>query len=150
MFEKRRRMRSLFWKGCAGSLGLALAMCSLAVSGQAARPGTDPEIQPGLYWWAGRKDGRGAADGLGEQARFSDLFVKNTANRPGIATDALGNAYVTDLGNQTVRKIDARGRVTTLAGKAGVPVIENSRVEQTVDRVIDLVLGQIERELDTA
>jgi 2-phosphoglycerate kinase len=31
-----------------------------------------------------------------------------------------------------------------------VPVIENSRVEETVDRVIDLVLDQIERELETA
>jgi hypothetical protein len=29
-------------------------------------------------------------------------------------------------------------------------VIENSRVEKTVDRVIDLVLDQVERELDTA
>jgi 2-phosphoglycerate kinase len=31
-----------------------------------------------------------------------------------------------------------------------VPVIENSRVEETVDRVIGLVLDQIERELETA
>ncbi|HEY7003595.1 MAG TPA: hypothetical protein VH281_04885 [Gaiellaceae bacterium] len=36
------------------------------------------------------------------------------------------------------------------AGKAGVPVIENSRVEETVDRVIDRVLGQVERELELA
>jgi 2-phosphoglycerate kinase len=36
------------------------------------------------------------------------------------------------------------------AEKAGVPVIENSRVEQTVDRVIGLVLDQIERELELA
>ena len=36
------------------------------------------------------------------------------------------------------------------AAKAGVPVIENSRVEETVDRVIDLVLDQIERELEPA
>ena len=36
------------------------------------------------------------------------------------------------------------------AAKAGVPVIENSRVEETVDRVIALVLDQIERELEPA
>ena len=36
------------------------------------------------------------------------------------------------------------------AGKAGVPVIENTRVEDTVDRVIGLVLDQIERELELA
>jgi 2-phosphoglycerate kinase len=33
------------------------------------------------------------------------------------------------------------------AAKAGVPVIENARVEETVDQVIGLVLDQIEREL---
>lgn len=33
---------------------------------------------------------------------------------------------------------------------AGVPVIENSRVDETVDRVIGLVLDQIERELEPA
>jgi 2-phosphoglycerate kinase len=36
------------------------------------------------------------------------------------------------------------------AAKAGVPVIENSQVEETVDKVIGLVLDQIERELDQA
>jgi len=36
------------------------------------------------------------------------------------------------------------------AEKAGVPVIENSRVEDTVDRIIGLVLDQIERELELA
>jgi 2-phosphoglycerate kinase len=36
------------------------------------------------------------------------------------------------------------------AEKAGVPVIENSRVEQTVDRVIGLVLDHVERELELA
>ncbi|MEO8291267.1 MAG: hypothetical protein ABI649_09780 [Gaiellaceae bacterium] len=36
------------------------------------------------------------------------------------------------------------------AGKAGVPVIENSHMEETVDRVIDLVLDQVEREVGTA
>ena len=36
------------------------------------------------------------------------------------------------------------------AAKAGVPVIENSRVEETVDQVIALVLDQIERELEPA
>jgi 2-phosphoglycerate kinase len=36
------------------------------------------------------------------------------------------------------------------AAKTGIPVIDNSRVEETVDRVIDLVLDQIEREVETA
>jgi len=36
------------------------------------------------------------------------------------------------------------------AAKAGIPVIDNSRVDETVDRVIDLVLDQIEREVEPA
>jgi 2-phosphoglycerate kinase len=36
------------------------------------------------------------------------------------------------------------------AARAGVPVIENSRVEETIDRVIHLVLDEIERELEPA
>ena len=37
-----------------------------------------------------------------------------------MATDASGNVYVTDTGNNTVRKISAGGVVTTLAGQPGV------------------------------
>jgi len=36
------------------------------------------------------------------------------------------------------------------AAKAGIPVIDNSRVDETIDRVIDLVLDQIEREVEPA
>jgi|GEM_PF-5944211 len=54
----------------------------------------------------------GSIDGKGDIARF---------NFPvGIAVDAADNLYVTDAGNQTIRKITPLGFVTTLAGKAGV------------------------------
>ena len=36
------------------------------------------------------------------------------------------------------------------AAKAGIPVIDNARMDETVDRVIDLVLDQIEREAEPA
>ena len=56
----------------------------------------------------------GAADGLGAAASF---------NMPeGITTDGT-NLYVTDSGNDTIRKIViATGAVTTLAGTVGSPV----------------------------
>jgi sugar lactone lactonase YvrE len=54
----------------------------------------------------------GAADGTGSGARF---------NCPGgVAVDNVGNVYVADSDNATVRQVTPGGVVTTLAGVAGV------------------------------
>lgn len=53
----------------------------------------------------------GSADGAGTSARFSAPS--------GIAVDAVGNLYIADTGNHTLRKITAAGVVSTLAGLAG-------------------------------
>jgi sugar lactone lactonase YvrE len=55
----------------------------------------------------------GGEDGQGAAARF---------NGPrGVAYDGLGNAFVADTGNSTIRKVTPQGAVSTLAGLAGVP-----------------------------
>ena len=58
------------------------------------------------------KEPEGFADGPGATARFSDPF--------GVAVDGAGNVYVADTGNQRIRRIDATGFVTTLAGTGDV------------------------------
>jgi streptogramin lyase len=60
---------------------------------------------------AGLAGNNGSADGQGSNARFSCPR--------GIAVDGSGNLYVADTNNNTVRKIDAVGNVTTVAGLAG-------------------------------
>ena len=53
----------------------------------------------------------GSADGLGSQARF---------NCPSdVAVDLAGNVYVTDTGNNTIRKLSPDGIVSTIAGMPG-------------------------------
>jgi sugar lactone lactonase YvrE len=55
--------------------------------------------------------GEGSADGVGGAAQF---------NGPsGVAVDSMGNVYVADLFNETIRKITLAGLVSTIAGLAG-------------------------------
>ena len=62
---------------------------------------------------AGTAGSAGATNGVGSAARFNIVT--------GVTTDGKGNFYVTDFGNHTIRKIDATGNVTTIAGIAGSP-----------------------------
>jgi sugar lactone lactonase YvrE len=60
---------------------------------------------------AGDSTSGGSADGAGAVARFD--------SPAGVAFDRYGNEYVADNGNNTIRKIDRRHVVSTLAGSAG-------------------------------
>ncbi|HEY4300861.1 MAG TPA: FG-GAP-like repeat-containing protein [Candidatus Didemnitutus sp.] len=66
---------------------------------------------------AGLAGSSGSIDGTATSARF---------NSPsGIAIDGSGNLYVADTGNHTIRMIDSSGNVTTLAGTAGFPGVND-------------------------
>ncbi|RYZ77362.1 MAG: hypothetical protein EOP05_02055 [Proteobacteria bacterium] len=60
---------------------------------------------------AGKAGNPGTADGTGANARFQELNS--------IARDSSGNIFVSDIAENTVRKITPSGEVTTFAGTAG-------------------------------
>lgn len=62
---------------------------------------------------AGQAGASGSADGTGTNALFYQP--------QGVTVDTLGNVYVADTGNGTIREITTGGIVSTLAGVAGSP-----------------------------
>lgn len=75
-------------------------------------PGSHAEGQELTFrHFVGSEGGAGALDGPVARARMGSTG--------GVAIDAAGNVYVSDAGNQTIRRITPAGVVTTLAGLAG-------------------------------
>ena len=62
---------------------------------------------------AGSAFGSGSQDGTGTAARFNSPY--------GLVSDALGNLYVADTDNHTLRRVTTAGVVTTIAGLTGTP-----------------------------
>lgn len=61
--------------------------------------------------YAGSAGNAGSVDGDVSVAQFNGPY--------GVAADAVGNVYVSDTGNNTIRKITSAGTVSTVAGLAG-------------------------------
>ncbi len=59
----------------------------------------------------------GSNDGNSTQASFNLPFY--------LIMDSMGNIFLSDYGNHTVRKIDTNGNVTTIAGSAGIEGSDN-------------------------
>jgi sugar lactone lactonase YvrE len=66
---------------------------------------------------AGTQGAYGSADGTGPSAQFATMSPGYPLN---IAVDGDGDVYVSDFGNDTIRRITPGGIVTTLAGTPGV------------------------------
>jgi hypothetical protein len=65
--------------------------------------------------------GHGTDDGTGSAAQFHLSIGGSEVDSAGVAVDSVGNIYVADTRNFTIRKITSGGVVTTLAGLAGSP-----------------------------
>ncbi len=66
---------------------------------------------------AGSPQSQGTNDGVGSHAQFAKPF--------GVAVDALGNVFVADTYNHTIREIYPNGATATLAGTAGLSGFRN-------------------------
>lgn len=92
---------------------IALALCFIGLG----IPQTSSAQSYAFKRLAGQPGNPGSMDGPAETAQF---------NQPtGIAVDSQGNVYVCDRANFTIRRISTSGVVTTLAGAAGLPGVED-------------------------
>jgi hypothetical protein len=86
-----------------GSTSSSIAMLTVTTDGTG----------PGAYSFttlAGLAGSSGNTDGIGSAARFANPF--------GVAVDNTGDIYVSDGGNNSIRKITSGGAVSTLEGNA--------------------------------
>jgi len=102
-------LRAWISRTAAVAIGAPWLLTSCGGGGTSTVSGPAPA--PVLALFAGQAGGPGNVDGTGSGAAFNSPV--------GIVSDLAGNLYVTDHGNRNVRKIDASGRVTTLAGSTG-------------------------------
>ena len=92
-------------------------LCMVQLAAVLAALAADQTTPPFYFTTLAGRASRGSADGTGSDARFCEPN--------GAAVDTLGNVYVADTQNHTIRRITPAGVVTTFAGKAGEPGTAN-------------------------
>jgi hypothetical protein len=87
--------------------------------------------------------GFGGDDGPAIDARFAQPFGQAADPAGRIVFDEQGNLYLADTGNHRIRRIDADGMITTVAGsgKAGHGGDGGPAVEATLDHPVDIDFG---------
>lgn len=85
-----------------------------------------------------KKDAQGfLVGGLLDGTRDAALFLEPS----GLAMDAAGNLYVADAGNNAIRKIDAIGKITTIAGNGRIGDRDGIGTETTFQRPQDIAVA---------
>ncbi|MFH5185458.1 stalk domain-containing protein [Paenibacillus sp. TAB 01] len=89
----------------------------------------------GLIAW---KDGKGSPLG----ARLDGTADLSVFQEPmGLASDRGGSIYVADAGNHAIRKVDASGRVTTIAGSGQIGLKDGQGLEAAFDHPQDVAVA---------
>ena len=96
---------SIIWRIAVVSLLMSLVACNNGGGGGGG--------SADLSLFAGNLDSKGNIDGTGTAARFADVTSG--------AFDTLGNLYVADTSNNTIRKISSASGVVTTVTFAGLP-----------------------------
>ena len=111
------------------ALTLSLTACGGGGGSPNPPPAETPAPAPAITFLAGDLGGPGDLDGAREAARFN--------NPAGIALDAAtGTTYVVDTGNFSIRRIDAGGEVSLLAGIATPADVNHQHPQRDGDRSV--------------
>ena len=78
-------------------------------------------VRTGYRW-----NGNGSNDYSGDGGAATNASLSDPS---AIALDAAGNLFISDSGNQRIRKVGTDGIITTLAGNGGSPKPDTSSVE---------------------
>ena len=139
---------NVYLSTCDANKGTAIPVPPLGAAILKVDPGSNNATE-----FAGSINEAGYIDGPGAQARFA--VMQNPAGDrclTGLTLDGVGNLYVSDQGNDVVRKITPAGVVSTVVGQPGMrgialgplPASLSAATDLSLDGAGNLVIGSVD------
>ena len=73
-------------------------------------------------WDAGTNGGGTGTNGAGSNAEGVPAITVSLKAPTGIVGDGKGNLYIAERDNHRIRRVDAKGNITTFTGTSGLPL----------------------------